>query len=133
MIRPRRNRRSPAIRALVQETQLHASDFILPMFLHEDAEDVAIEAMPGVTRWSIDSLVREAGEAHALGIPAVVLFPKIEDSLKTSDASDTIRVFDIGNRAEGLEDAPVALQGPGNPDRIGNPGHEQRAGADVPG
>lgn len=88
MIRPRRNRRSPAIRALVRETQLHASDLILPMFLHEDAEDVPIEAMPGVTRWSIDSLVREAGEAHALGIPAVVLFPKIDDSLKSSDAAE---------------------------------------------
>ncbi len=88
MIRPRRNRRSPAIRSLIRETQLHASDFILPMFLHEDAEDVAIEAMPGVTRWSLDSLVREAGEAHALGIPAVVLFPKIEDSLKSSDAAE---------------------------------------------
>ena len=88
MIRPRRNRRSPAIRALVRETQLHASDFILPMFVHEGDEDTPIEAMPGVTRWSIDSLVREAGEAHALGIPAVVLFPKIEDSLKSSNAEE---------------------------------------------
>ena len=88
MIRPRRNRRSPAIRALVRETQLHASDLILPMFLHEDAEDTAIDAMPGVTRWSVESLVREAGKAHALGIPAVVLFPKIDDSLKSSDAAE---------------------------------------------
>jgi porphobilinogen synthase len=44
--------------------------------------------MPGVTRWSIASLVREAGEAHALGIPAVVLFPKIEESLKSPEAEE---------------------------------------------
>jgi porphobilinogen synthase len=88
MIRPRRNRRTPAIRALVRETSLSAADFILPMFLHEDAEDTPIASMPGVTRWSLPSLVREAGEAFALGIPAVVLFPKIEEPLKTSDAEE---------------------------------------------
>jgi porphobilinogen synthase len=85
-IRPRRNRISPAIRALVRETTLQASDLILPMFFHEEGDDVPIASMPGVIRWSLDSLVREAGEAVALGISAVVLFPKIEDSLKTSDA-----------------------------------------------
>lgn len=88
MIRPRRNRRSPAIRSLVRETQLSPSDFILPMFLHEDEEDVPIASMPGVTRWSIPSLVREAGKAHSLGIPAVVLFPKIEEALKTPYADE---------------------------------------------
>jgi len=88
MIRPRRNRRSPAIRAMVCETSLAAADFILPMFLHEDAVDTPIDSMPGVTRWSLESLVREAGEAMALGIPALVLFPKIEEALKTPDASE---------------------------------------------
>jgi len=88
MNRPRRNRRTPAIRSLVRETTLSSSDLILPLFLHEDAGDVAIEAMPGVTRWSMESLVREAGEAHALGIPAVVLFPKIAENLKSSDAKE---------------------------------------------
>lgn len=86
--RPRRNRRTPAIRDLVRETTLTPADFILPMFFHEDAHDVRVESMPGVTRWSLDGLVRAAGEAHALGIPAVVLFPKIEESLKTPDAAD---------------------------------------------
>jgi porphobilinogen synthase len=85
-IRPRRNRTSPAIRALVREVNLQASDLILPMFFHEDGEDVAIPSMPGVMRWSLAGLVRQAGEAVALGIPAVVLFPKIEDGLKTSGA-----------------------------------------------
>jgi porphobilinogen synthase len=88
MIRPRRNRRTPAIRSLVRETTLSPADFILPLFLHEDPTDTPIASMPGVTRWSISSLVREAGEALSLGIPAVVLFPKIEESLKTSDAAE---------------------------------------------
>lgn len=88
MLRPRRNRRTPAIRSMVRETTLSPADFILPLFLHEDAEDTPIASMPGVTRWSLESLVREAGEAHALGIPAVVLFPKIEESLKTPDGKE---------------------------------------------
>ncbi|MEN9974520.1 MAG: porphobilinogen synthase [Verrucomicrobiota bacterium] len=86
MHRPRRNRQTPAIRAMVRETTLSPADFILPMFLHDDLEDTPIAAMPGVTRWSLDSLVREAGAALALGIPAVVLFPKIEESLKSPQA-----------------------------------------------
>jgi porphobilinogen synthase len=87
-IRPRRNRRTPAIRNLVRETTLSPADFVLPVFLHEDAEDTPIESMPGVTRWSLDGLVKEVGEAHALGINAVVLFPKIEESLKTPYAEE---------------------------------------------
>ena len=83
MIRPRRNRRTAAIREMVRETALSPADFILPMFLQEDGHDTPIGSMPGVTRWSLESLVREAGEAVALGIPAVVLFPKIEESLKS--------------------------------------------------
>ena len=88
MIRPRRNRSTPAIRSMVCETSLSAADFILPMFLHEDAVDTPINSMPGVTRWSLESLVREAGEAHALGIPAVVIFPKIEEDLKSPNADE---------------------------------------------
>ena len=89
MNRPRRNRRTPAIRSMVREITLSPADFILPLFFHEDAEDTPIASMPGVIRWSLVSLVREAGEAHALGIPAIVLFPKIEDSLKTSLAEES--------------------------------------------
>jgi porphobilinogen synthase len=88
MIRPRRNRRTPAIRAMVRECSLTPADFILPLFLHEDSEDVPIASMPGVTRWSLTGLLREAGEAHALGIPAVVLFPKIAESLKSPQAEE---------------------------------------------
>jgi porphobilinogen synthase len=88
MIRPRRNRRTSAIRAMVRECSLTPADFILPLFLHEDAVDVPIASMPGVTRWSLDGLLREAGEAYALGIPAVVLFPKIDEPLKSPQAEE---------------------------------------------
>jgi porphobilinogen synthase len=99
MIRPRRNRRTTAIRSMVRETTLTPADFILPLFLHEDAEDVPISSMPGITRWSLAGLVKEAGEAHALGIPAVVLFPKIEESLKTSYAEESANDLGLVPRA----------------------------------
>ena len=88
MNRPRRNRRTLAIRSMVRETLLTPADFILPMFVHEEAQDTPIVSMPGVTRWSLPGLLRDAGAAHALGIPAVVLFPKIEESLKSPLAEE---------------------------------------------
>lgn len=88
MIRPRRNRKSHAVRALVRETTLSASDFIYPLFVHDKDVNEAIDSMPGCTRWSIDGLVKEAGEAHALGIPAVVIFPAMAANLKTSEAEE---------------------------------------------
>ncbi len=87
-IRPRRNRRTPAIRDLVRETELTAGHLIYPLFIHAGKDDQPIASMPGSTRWSLDGLVKEAGEAHALGIPAVVLFPAIADKLKTRDAKE---------------------------------------------
>ncbi|MFC4994393.1 porphobilinogen synthase [Rubritalea tangerina] len=86
--RPRRNRKSPAIRNLVREVQLSAKDFIYPLFVHEDDQDVPIGSMPGCTRWSIDGLVKEAGEAHALGVPAVVIFPAVSEDKKNGTADE---------------------------------------------
>ena len=86
-IRPRRNRQSPAMRDLVRETDLNPGHLIYPLFLQEGGENTPISSMPGCTRWSLDGLVKEAGEAHALGVPAVVLFPRIPDELKTRDAA----------------------------------------------
>ena len=84
---------------MVRETTLAPADFILPMFLHEDAVDTPIDSMPGVTRWSLESLIREAGEAHALGIPAIVLFPKIEESLKSPGAEESFNETGLVPRA----------------------------------
>ena len=87
-IRPRRNRKTPAIRALISENTLSASDFIYPLFIHEGTGNQEIESMPGCKRWSLEGLLVEAGEAYALGVQAVVLFPAISDKLKTPGAEE---------------------------------------------
>ncbi|TDU73129.1 porphobilinogen synthase [Prosthecobacter fusiformis] len=87
-IRPRRNRQSPAIRDLVRETVLTPGNLIYPLFIQEGDENTPIAAMPGCQRWCLADLVKEAGEAHALGIPGVVLFPRIPDELKTPGAEE---------------------------------------------
>lgn len=87
-IRPRRNRKSPAIRGLVRETILHPSDLIYPLFIHEDPQNDAIASMPGCHRWSLEGLVGEVGEAWKAGVRAIVFFPKIGDSLKTRFAEE---------------------------------------------
>ena len=51
--RPRRLRRTPALRAMVREHSLSAADFIYPLFVHEGAEVEPIAAMPGASRWSL--------------------------------------------------------------------------------
>ena len=73
---------------MLRETVLTPSDFIYPLFLHEDSGDTEIASMPGCRRWSLDGLLQEAGEAHALGIPAVILFPAIAEELKTPEAEE---------------------------------------------
>jgi porphobilinogen synthase len=73
--RLRRLRRTGALRDLVRETTLAASDLVLPIFVEEGLEGSSpIESMPGVSRHGITSAVKEAGEALALGVPAVILF-----------------------------------------------------------
>ncbi|MHC4996388.1 MAG: porphobilinogen synthase [Planctomycetota bacterium] len=86
--RPRRNRKSPAMRGLARETSLAASHLIYPLFLHAGDDDQPIDSMPGCTRWSLTGLVEEVGRAAALGIGAVVLFPAIDESLKSATGEE---------------------------------------------
>jgi porphobilinogen synthase len=73
--RLRRLRRTGALRGLVRETRLDASDLILPLFVtHGSDRREPIAAMPGVERLTIEHAVEEAATAAALGIPAVMLF-----------------------------------------------------------
>ncbi|HEV7752159.1 MAG TPA: porphobilinogen synthase [Baekduia sp.] len=73
--RLRRLRRTGALRDLVRETTLAPSDLVLPLFVEEGLEGRSpIGSMPGVDRHGIVSAVEEAGAAHALGVPAVILF-----------------------------------------------------------
>jgi porphobilinogen synthase len=98
------------MRALVRETSLSAGDLILPLFVHEKDVDEAIDSMPGCKRWSLAGLVREAGEAHALGIPAVVLFPAVADELKTPGAEECFNPEGLVPRAiRALKEAHPSL------------------------
>jgi porphobilinogen synthase len=86
--RPRRLRATPALRALVREHHLSATDFIYPLFVHAGASIEPIGAMPGAQRWSLEGLVDEVGRAWDLGIRCVVLFPKVADGLKSEDGAE---------------------------------------------
>ena len=80
--RPRRLRRSTALRNLVRETRLSAHDFVLPLFVSEKLEQRRpIESMPGVFQHSVREIVDEAQRAQDLGLQAVLLFgiPKEKD------------------------------------------------------
>ena len=73
--RPRRLRQSPALRRLVGETQLYVAQLVLPLFVRSGRKTRhPIGAMPGVFQLSPDELLREATQAHELGVPAVLLF-----------------------------------------------------------
>jgi porphobilinogen synthase len=73
--RPRRLRRTEALRRLVRETWLDPSQFVLPLFVRSGAGiRQPIESMPGVAQTSVDELVRDAREAASLGIGGVLLF-----------------------------------------------------------
>ena len=81
--RPRRLRQSPALRRLVSETHLCADQLVLPLFARAGRKlRRPIAAMPGVFQLSPDELLREAARAHALGVPAVLLFgiPESKDA-----------------------------------------------------
>ena len=99
--RMRRLRKSGVLREMVRETELRPADLVLPMFvqLGED-ERTPVEAMPGVDRLSISHAVEEAGAAHALGVPAVLLFgvPADKDE-QGSGAYDDEGVVQLAVRA----------------------------------
>jgi len=99
--RMRRLRATRALRGLVRETEISPSDFVLPMFVaHGLDRREPIEAMPGVERLSIAHAVDEAGEAAALGIPAVLLFgiPAAKDA-EGSGAWDEEGIVQLATRA----------------------------------
>jgi porphobilinogen synthase len=82
--RPRRLRRTPAIRALVRETRLTPDNFVLPLFVCPgDAVRREISSMPGVFNLSVDELVKESAAAYESGVRSVILFglPESKDEL----------------------------------------------------
>jgi porphobilinogen synthase len=99
--RLRRLRRTPVLRDLVRETRLDPGDFVLPLYVQDGLEGrMALSTMPGVERLSISAAVEEAGEAVALGIPAVILFgiPGHKDE-EGSGAWDDEGIVQLATRA----------------------------------
>lgn len=89
--RPRRNRRSEALRNLVAETHLTAQNLIYPLFLMPgQKQKIAIKSMPGQFRWSPDLLLQEIQDAVQLGIPAIALFPALPENEKSSRAGEAL-------------------------------------------
>jgi porphobilinogen synthase len=99
--RLRRLRKTGVLRDMVRETELSTSDLVYPMFVQLGTDSrTPIAAMPGIDRLSIAHAVDEAGEAHALGIPAVLLFglPAEKDE-QGSGAWDDEGVVQLATRA----------------------------------
>lgn len=90
--RPRRLRKTEAIRRMVRETKLSPEDFIYPLFVvHGRKVKNDIQSMPGIAQLSVDLALKEAEEAFLLGIPAVILFgiPRKKDARGTEAYSRT--------------------------------------------
>ncbi|MEG3661428.1 porphobilinogen synthase [Celeribacter halophilus] len=100
LTRLRRTRKMETLRGLVRENALLVEDLIWPVFVREgENEATPIPSMPGVERLTIDRLVKAAAEAYALGIPAICLFPYIEQDLKTEDCAGAWDPNNLVNRA----------------------------------
>jgi porphobilinogen synthase len=88
-VRMRRMRRDPFSRALMRENTVTASDLIYPVFILDGQNQrQQVASMPGVERVSVDLLLKVAEECVALGIPALALFPVVDQSLKTYDGEE---------------------------------------------
>lgn len=98
--RPRRLRASAAVRNLTRENELSVNDLIWPVFVRDgEGIEEPVPSMPGVVRRSVDKVVEAAIEAHALGIPAICLFPYTDPSLKTEDCAEAWNPENLCNRA----------------------------------
>ncbi|WP_370162838.1 porphobilinogen synthase [Limimaricola soesokkakensis] len=98
--RPRRLRRTPALRAMVRETAMKPDNLIWPIFLQAGRdEESAIASMPGVSRLTVDRAVGAAREAHGLGIPAMCLFPYTGPESRTEDCAEAWSDANLTNTA----------------------------------
>lgn len=97
--RPRRNRKSAGVRAMVRENIVTPANFIYPLFIHEEDHNTDIVSMPGCVRHCAESMMSEVGEALGLGVKAFVLFPKVADELKTNLACEAYNPEGIVHRS----------------------------------
>ena len=88
--RPRRLRRTPALRRMVEETQLTVNDLIYPLFVMEgEGQKVEVVSMPGSYRYSLDLLLKEIEDAYNLGINAIALFPLVAEAKKDNVGTES--------------------------------------------
>jgi porphobilinogen synthase len=105
-VRPRRLRRTPALRALVRETRLHPAMLVAPLFVCPGSDvRVPIASMPGQARLSPDLAAREAARLAGLGVGGVILFglPESKDALGTEASAEDGIVQDAFRRIRALE------------------------------
>ena len=96
----RRLRRTPALRAMVRQSTLSPADFIWPIFVMEGTDDATpVASMPGVERLTVDRVARAAREAHALGVPAICIFPYTAMEARTEDCAMAWSPDNVANRA----------------------------------
>ena len=89
--RNRRIRKDSSIRAMVQENRLHASNFIVPLFVMEGQNNKEeISSMPGYFRYTIDLIIEEAKECFKLGIKSALIFAKVEEKLKNNSGKEAL-------------------------------------------
>jgi porphobilinogen synthase len=111
--RPRRLRRTPALRRLVNETSLRIDDLVAPLFVKEGIADAEpVRSMPGVMQHTQESLRKEVRELAELGVPAVILFgiPAVKDA-RGSAADDPNGVVQVALRSikEEVGDSMVVM------------------------
>ncbi|MFP6807781.1 MAG: porphobilinogen synthase [Pseudomonadales bacterium] len=98
--RLRRMRSNPFTRRLMRENQLTVDDLIYPVFVIEgENQTEAVPSMPGISRLTIDLLVKEARELAELGIPLLALFPVVSPELKTGEGEESFNSDGLTQRA----------------------------------
>ena len=98
--RPRRLRKSQRILDLCRESEVRPSNLILPVFIKEGKKgSEEIPSMPGISRHTIDSLLRECEKCLSAGVGAIAPFPNVNPKYKSKDASESLNSKSLANRA----------------------------------
>ena len=87
------------MRRMVRENSLSPSNFIYPLFIHDESTNVLIASMPGCERHSLKSMLAEAKDAWQYGVRSFVLFPKVDDNLKSNRGEEAYNPSGIVPRA----------------------------------
>ncbi len=100
LIRPRRNRKSEAIRSLIKDVNITANDLVYPVFVKEGSGEIEeVKSLPSINRYSIDELIKHLMDVTASGIKAIALFPVVDSELKDDSASEALNKNNLAARA----------------------------------